>query len=594
MINNRILKLRELMSENHVDMYYIPTSDYHTSEYVGDYFQTRKFMSGFTGSAGVMIVTKKSAYLWSDGRYYIQAQEQIKGSEIIFMKQGEEGVETPFAFMKNNLPNQGSIAFDGRTITTNMGKLLKQLTDNKGGQLMVDVDYVAQIWKERPSLTVNPAFLLDKAYVGELVDSKLEKVRLKMQEKKVDYHLLTSLDDIAYLLNIRGNDILSTPVILSYLIIGNDSCVFYCDEQKLSKDIKKYLNHNGISVKAYADVYKDVTTLQGTVWLDPEIVNYTLFEKVSKTMDVYEKENPSIMMKAIKNNTEIENLRIAHIKDGVAVTKFMYWLKNNIGKTKIDEVFADCTLTTFRKEQSEFLEPSFDTICAYNANAAMMHYHATDDNKDELKAEGLLLVDSGGQYKNGTTDITRTFACGDMNPIWKRDFTLVLKGMAALSRAKFLEGCTGINLDILARQPLWNVGVDYRCGTGHGVGFVLGVHEGPHGIRWRKMMNRKEDTSLCAGMVVTNEPGVYQEGSHGIRIENELVVKKDIQNEYGQFMSFETITFAPIDLDMINEEYLDEETRIWLNAYHKEVFQKISPFLCDEEKDWLKTYTRAI
>lgn len=593
MINDRILKLRELMKQHQVDIYYIPTSDYHNSEYVGDYFQTRKFMSGFTGSAGVMIVTTDHAYLWSDGRYYIQAQDQIKGSEIIFMKQGEEGVETPFEFMRNQLPDNGVIAFDGRTVTTNMGKLLKQLTDFRGGKLLADVDFVGDIWNDRPALEVKPAFLLDVKYVGESVESKLAKARFKMQDANANYHILTSLDDIAYLLNIRGRDILSTPVILSYLVIGKDSCVFYCDERKLSDDIKGYLKDNGISIKGYDDVYTDVDDLRGTIWLDSEIVNYTLYEKVSKEMNVYEKENPTIMMKAIKNSVEIENLRIAHIKDGVAVTKFMYWLKNNITKMEIDEVLADRTLTAFREDQSEFIEPSFDTISAYNANAAMMHYHATEDNKDVLKPEGLLLVDSGGQYMNGTTDITRTFALGEVNPVWKRDFTLVLRGMSALSRAKFLFGCTGINLDILARQPLWNMGIDYRSGTGHGVGFTLGVHEGPHGIRWRKMF-RKEDTPLYEGMVVTDEPGVYEEGSHGIRIENELIVQKDVQNEYGQFMSFETITFAPIDLDMINEEYLDEETKVWLNTYHEEVYKKISPYLTDEENTWLKKYTRAI
>lgn len=594
MINSRIKQVRELMSENHVDIYYIPTSDYHNSEYVGEYFQTRTYMSGFTGSAGVMIISKEHAYLWSDGRYYIQAQEQIKDTEIIFMKLGERDVETPFEFMKNHLPKNGVIAFDGRTVTTDLGKQLKQLTDDKGGRLLFDVDFVAQIWQDRPTLEVKPAFLLEEKYAGKSVEIKLKEVRNKMKQAKVDYHILTSLDDIAYLLNIRGNDIPSTPVILSYLLLSEDTCSFYCDERKLSNEIKEYLKDNHIDIFKYNDIYTDIMKIAGSIWMDLEIVNYTLYEKANKKMKIYAKENPTIMMKAIKNDVELENLRIAHLKDGVAVTKFMYWLKSNIGKIEIDEVSADLKLTAFRQEQSDFIEPSFDTISAYNENAAMMHYHATDDHKSTLKASGLLLVDSGGQYKNGTTDITRTFALGEVNPIWKRDFTLVLSGMAALSRAKFLFGCTGINLDILARQPLWNIGIDYRCGTGHGVGFLLGVHEGPHGIRWRKMMNRKEDTPLFEGMVVTNEPGVYQEGSHGIRIENELIVQKDIQNEYGQFMKFETITFAPIDLDMIDLTYLDQDAKDWLNAYHKEVYNKLNPFLNEEEKEWLSKYTKAI
>ncbi|MDF9838218.1 MULTISPECIES: aminopeptidase P family protein [unclassified Breznakia] len=593
MINERINELRKLMKLNEVDLYYIPTSDYHNSEYVGSHFQAREYMSGFTGSAGVMIVTLNQACLWSDGRYYIQAEEQIKGTEIIFKRQGEVGVETPFEFVRSQIHEGFTIAFDGKTVSAQLGKQFESLVKNNHGKVLHDVDFVGDIWKERPNLEIKKAFILDKKYVGETTKAKISKLREKLHTYRVANHLITSLDDIAYLLNIRGRDIPSTPVILSYLLVTDDAVKFYVNKDKLSLEVLEYLSINNIEVKPYADAYEDINKIQGSILIDPEIVNFSLYKGISSSVQIIEQENPTIMMKAIKNAVEIENLRIAHIKDGVAITKFMYWLKKNIGTMEMDEVSVADKLTELRAEQLHYIEPSFDTISAYNANAAMMHYHATDDHKSNLKAEGLLLVDSGGQYLNGTTDITRTFALGKVDAVWKRDFTLVLRGMSTLSRAKFLTGCSGINLDILARQPLWNIGIDYRCGTGHGVGFVLGVHEGPHGIRWRKSY-RKEDTPLYPGMVVTNEPGVYQEGSHGIRIENELIVKKDESNEYGQFLSFETITFAPIDLDMIDVSFLDDESKSWLNDYHKQVFEKVSPYLTTEETTWLKEYTKAI
>lgn len=593
MVNERIKKLRDLMRDRGVDMYYIPTSDYHNSEYVGAHFRERAYMSGFTGSSGVMVITLDAAYLWSDGRYFIQAEEEIKGSEIIFKRQGETGGASPYEFIVSNLQEGSVLAFDGRTVSTLLGKMFEKAVGEHNGKIIYDIDLAGDIWKDRPALEKNPVFLMEVKYVGMDTKEKLSLIRNKMEMYKAKNHLITSLDDIAYILNIRGNDIPATPVVLSYLLIQEQQSFFYVDRDKLSDVIGAYLIENDIIVKPYNAIYEDIKTLSDTILLDGEIVNYTLYKGLNEDIKVLNHENPSIMMKAIKNDVEIENLRIAHIKDGVAVTKFMYWLKQNIGNVAMDEVSVADVLESFRKEQEHFIEISFDTIAAYNANAAMMHYHATDINKSELAPSGMLLVDSGGQYQNGTTDITRTFALGAVDLLWKRDFTLTLCGMSALARAKFLSGCTGINLDILARQPLWNIGIDYRCGTGHGVGFTLGVHEGPHGIRWRKS-NRKEDTVLQPGMVVTDEPGVYQEGSHGIRIENELIVEKRELNEYGQFLGFETITFVPIDLDLIDIEYLDRDTRNWLNMYHQEVFKKISPYLDEATTIWLKQYTKAI
>lgn len=593
MVNERIAKLRSLMKDNHIDLYYIPTSDYHNSEYVGEHFRTREYMSGFTGSAGVMIVTMQQALLWSDGRYYVQAEAQTKDSEIIFKRHGSDGVESPMEFMEQYLQDGMTIGFDGRTVSVQMGEALERLVLSKQGTLVYDVALIDQIWQDRPTLKKEPAFLMDIKYVGESIDEKLAKVRTAMKRKQAKYHVITSLDDIAYILNIRGRDIPCTPVLFSYLLMNEEQVFFYVDSDKLSTTIVEYLTSHQVVIKKYDQIYQDIMGVQQSILLDPEIVNYALYQGIPTAAKKVMSENPTIMMKAIKNSVELENLRIAHIKDGVAVSKFMYWLKTNIGKIPMSEVIADEKITALRAQQEGFIEPSFDTISAYNANAAMMHYHATLEQQATLQPSGMLLVDSGGQYLNGTTDITRTFALGEVNPLWKRDYTLVLTGMSALARAKFLAGCSGINLDILARQPLWQLGIDYRCGTGHGVGFALGVHEGPHGIRWRKFY-RKEDTPLFAGMVVTDEPGVYEAGSHGIRIENELVVKTAQHNEYGQFMEFETITFAPIDIDLIDEAYLDEATRNWLNAYHQQVFEKISPYLEAEEVSWLKQYTRAI
>ncbi|OCN04992.1 peptidase M24 [Erysipelotrichaceae bacterium MTC7] len=594
MINERIHALREKMKQYNIDYYYIPTNDYHNSEYVGAHFQERYYMSGFSGSMGTMIVGKESSYLWADGRYYVQAENEIKGSEITFKRLGSDGVETPLQFLQMNLPKEGVIGFDGKTAAAFEGLMMERIAKNKGGSLVSAYDLVGEIWTDRPARPTSNAFILNESYSGESTESKLGRIREVMKKHEAMVHVINSLDDIAWILNIRGGDIPATPVILSYLIIEQAECRYYVDESKLSEEVKAYFIKNNITVHPYDAIYHDVTYLKQTTMMDPEIMNYALYTEIKKATTTVELANPSIMMKSLKNETEIENLRIAHIKDGVAMTKFMYWLKQNIGKIEMDEVSVAEKLLTFREEQEQFIEVSFDTISAYNANAAMMHYHAQKETCAKLKPEGFLLVDSGGQYMNGTTDITRTFALGEVNPVWKHHFTQTLKGMSQLARQKFLSGCTGINLDILARQHLWNENIDYRSGTGHGVGFLLGVHEGPQGIRWRKAMNRKEDTPLMEGMIVTDEPGVYEEGSHGIRIENELVVKKDVLNEYGQFMAFETITFAPIDLDAIAVETLDEATKNWLNEYHEQVYAKLHKYLTAEEQAWLKEYTRKI
>lgn len=595
-INERVNSLRRVMKEKGIDMYFIPTSDYHDSEYVNAYFRGRAWLSGFTGSAGLMVVTQDKAVVWSDGRYFIQAEKQLSNTCIDFYRMGEKGYPSTFEFIKNEIIENGVLGFDGKVVSTIFGENLERALKKKHVTIKYDEDLFDEIWHDRPALPTDKIYELELQYAGKSLAEKVNDVREYMQQINANKYVLTSLDDIAWLLNIRGNDVTNNPVVLSYVMISNDDLYFYVDACKINEQVKAYLDNNHVIVKAYNDIYDDVKALtsEDVVLIDKERCNYAIVKSIDEEVKVIHKTNPTTLMKAIKNETEIENLRKAHIKDGVAVTKFMYWLKNNIGKIEMDEISVDKYLTSLRAQQEHFLDVSFGTIAAYNANAAMMHYSATEDDKAVLKPEGMLLVDSGGQYLEGTTDITRTFALGLVDAKWKRDFTLTLKGMIQLSKARFLEGCSGINLDILARQPLWDIHIDYKCGTGHGVGYLLNVHEGPHGIRWKKAFNRKEDTSLQAGMVVTNEPGVYVEGSHGIRCENELIVKKDMENEYGQFMDFETITFVPFDLDLIDINYLDEASKEWLNAYHKEVFNKISPALNEDEKNWLKTYTREI
>ncbi len=594
MINNRIAKLRAIMKEKNVDMYFIPTSDFHDSEYVHDYFKARSYMSGFTGSAGILIVTQQQAVLWSDGRYYIQAEKQLVNTCIDFYRQGDPTFPTPLQYICKELKEGQTLGFDGRVVSTVFAENVERALQDKHITISYDEDVVGLIWENRPNLPQSSVFVYDVKYCGKTMQDKLYEIRQKMQQAKATMHVLTSLDDIAYVCNLRGNDIPCNPVFLSYLIITQDCVTMYIDEQKLDAQVRAYLQENDVKVCGYNSIYEDVKQIENSnvVMVDKERCNYTIVKNIkAKVIHVV---NPTTLMKAIKNDVEIQNTKWAHIKDGVAVTKFMYWLKTNIGKIEMDELLVDEYISAQREKQEHFIDKSFSTIAAYNANAAMMHYSATAKNYAKLKPEGLLLVDSGGQYLEGTTDITRTFALGEVEAEWKKHFTLVLKGMSQLSRAKFLDGVSGINLDILARAPLWEHGIDYKCGTGHGVGHLLGVHEGPHGIRWQKLLNRKEDTKLMVGMNVTNEPGVYVAGSHGIRIENELLVVEDCVNSDGRFLSFECMTFAPIDIDAIDVNYLDEATRNWLNTYHKQVFDKISPYLNAEEVVWLKEYTRAI
>lgn len=596
MINKRIQMLRQKMAERGITIYVVPTSDFHESEYVGDYFKARKSITGFTGSAGTAVITMDQAGLWTDGRYFIQAAAQLANSEVKLFKMGEENVPTVIEFIRDHLVQGGGLGFDGRVINGRLGTELKELAEQKKASFHTSQDLVGMIWEERPAMPMEPVFLLEEQYTGESTTSKIKRVREKMKQSNADVHILTSLDDIAWMLNIRGNDILHFPVVLSFLAITQTECCLFIHSEVLSESVRMQLEQWGITICDYEAIYSYVAQIEAkkTVWMDCDRVNFNICNQLNSEVKVLNQENPTVRMKAIKNPVELENLRNAHVEDGVAFTKFMYWLKTNVGKIPMTEITASDYLAERRKEREGFLDLSFDTIAAYEANGAMMHYCADPESAAVLEPRGFLLVDSGGHYYQGTTDITRTMALGPITEKQREYFTIVLRSNLNLAAAKFLYGCNGHNLDILSRGPLWELGLDYKCGTGHGVGYLLNVHEAPNGFRWKIVPERKDSAIFEEGMVTTDEPGVYLEGEYGIRTENELVCCKAEKNEYGQFMKFETITYAPIDLDAIDPELLTKREKQLLNDYHHMVYEKLSPYLTEEEQKWLQVYTRAV
>lgn len=592
MINNRIEKLRSLMKEKDIFAYIIPSADYHQSEYVGEFFKGREFISGFTGSAGTVVITQEKAILWTDGRYFLQAEEELSTSCVELYKMGQENVPTTFEYIENEVPSGSKVGFDGRTISAAMGAILELNLAKKNITISYEDDLLNEIWEDRPALSDAKAFSLDVKYSGEDFTSKIARVREWMRENNTTTHILTSLDDIAWLFNIRGGDIKYNPVVLSYAVITLDKAILFIDENKLNDEIKTSFGEEVVEIKNYFEIYEFVKTInkEEIVLIDSNKISYSILKNIPAGVKVVNSMNPSTKFKAQKNSVEIENTKKAHIRDGVAVTKFMYWLKNNIGKIEITELSAADKITELRREQGKFIEESFGTIAGYASNGAIIHYSVTKESNITLKDRGLFLLDSGGQYFDGTTDITRTFALGELTEEEKYHFTTVARAMIRLSDVKFLHGVNGYYLDILARGILWNEGLNYNHGTGHGVGHVLNVHEGPNGFR----LDNKESAILEEGMITTNEPGFYKAGSHGIRLENEMLCVKGEKNEFGQFMEFEPITIAPIDLDAINVELMKEDEKAYLNEYHKMVFDTVSPFLTTEETNWLKEYTRAI
>lgn len=590
-INERIASLRSLMKERGIDAYIIPTYDPHQSEYVGDHWKTRVWISGFTGSAGTVVITMKEAGLWTDGRYFIQAANQIKDSEIKLFKMGIPGVPSYMEWLKENLTEGSSLGYDGKVFPVSDVKQIEEKLSSKNIKLVEEYDLVGEIWGDRPELPMDKIFIYDVKYAGKSPKEKINEVREKMEKVDASYYVLGSLDDIAWVYNIRGNDVECNPVVTSYGLISMDKAYLFVHKSKVPTEVEKYLNDNGIEVAEYDEVRKYAENIKenSRVFIDPSRINKWLYNGIPSSCKIVEGRNITTDLKAVKNSVEIGNLKNSYIKDGVALVKFLYWLDQNIGKIPMSEISVTEKLEDFRREQKDFVEPSFDTIAGYKEHAAMMHYSATKESDYSLEKEGMLLIDSGGQYLDGTTDITRTIVLGPISEEEKKDFTLTLKGHINLIKARFLYGATGSNLDVLSRFPLWQEGLDYKCGTGHGVGYFLNVHEGPHRISPAPNTVRLEE-----GMVVTIEPGVYKEGKHGIRIENDVVVKKDIETDSGQFMKFETISYCPIDLEGVDVELLNESERQWLNNYHEEVYKKLSPYLEGEEKEWLRRETRNI
>lgn len=606
-IRDRLDALRKLMKERGMDAYMIPTADFHESEYVGEHFKCREYMTGFTGSAGTALITMDEACLWVDGRYYVQAAAQLKDSTVTMMKMGQEGVLSLGAYLEDKMPEGGCLGFDGRVVNAAEGLALEEMLRERGARISYGEDLAGMIWQERPELSAEPAWVLDERYAGKSALDKIADVREAMEKVHASVHVLTSLDDIAWLLNIRGNDILYNPVVLSYALVTMDQLYLFVNSSVLEGkaypyledakgiSVREYLERTGVTVMPYDGVYDMVEGLKNEkVLLEKCRINYAVYRLIDGSNKVIDRMNPTASMKAVKNDVEIENEKRAHIKDGVAMTKFIYWLKKNTGRIPMDEISVSDYLGKLRMDQEGCIGLSFATISAYGAHGAMCHYSATPESSIPLEPRGLYLIDSGGQYYEGTTDITRTIAMGPVTDEEKEHFTLVLMSMLRLGDVKFLHGCRGLSLDYAAREPLWRRGLNYEHGTGHGVSYLSSVHERPNGIRFKMVPERQDNAVMEAGMITSDEPGVYIEGSHGIRTENLVLCVEDEKNEYGQFLRFEYLTYVPIDLEVIDREIMSERDVELLNRYHEQVYEKISPYLDEDERVWLAEATRAV
>lgn len=605
-VEDKLNALRRLMKERNLAAYIIPTEDFHGSEYVGEYFKTREYMSGFTGSAGTLIVLSKEAALWTDGRYFIQAAVQLAGSPITLMKSGQPGVPTIAEYLCDKLEAKSVIGFDGRTVTSLFVNKIAQKTDAKQITFAGGEDLVDRVWTDRPDISTEPVWELDVAYAGISREGKLRDVREKMRKEQADVLLITALDEIAWLLNLRGNDIRYTPVFLAYMLVTHDKAVLCVHEQILPEEIRENLEKAGISIESYDAIERFLHEIPigSKVWTDSAAVSYSLLNSLPEGTKRLDKPGPIALMKAVKTPQEMEHIRAAHIKDGVAVTRFIRWLKMNAQKQdgemtcdelgeKITEMSAARKLESFRAQMEGYLGASFAPIIAYGAHGAIVHYEPTEQTDVVLTGGSFCLADTGGHYREGTTDVTRTIAIGTVSEDEKRYYTIALRGHLALGAAKFMHGVCGQNLDVLAREPLWEAGLDYNHGTGHGVGFILGVHEGPQRFQWR-ITEDTQSIPLEEGMVISNEPGIYLEGRFGIRHENLVMCRKGEQNGYGQFMYLEPLTMVPFDREAILPEMMTERELQWLNDYHQRVYEALSPYFTGEEAEWLREATAAI
>ena len=600
-IKDRLEKLRAAMAKNGIDYYIMPTSDYHNSEYSADFFKVREYFCGFDGSNGTLVVSQNFAGMWTDGRYFIQAENQMKGTGVELFKMLNPGVPTIAEFLFDNMKDGETLGFDGKVISTSVGENYEKKLSGKAVKYKIDKDLAEDVWTDRPALPCHDMYVLSDELCGRSFKEKLANVRSKMREFGATAHLLSKLDDIMWLTNLRGSDVECNPVALAYAYITFDRFVLFVQEKEVTDEVRAYCDKVGIELKDYHEVMNFISEvkLDGNVLCDKRNTNFltykTLLDRTKEAGVLLKNEkDPTEIMKAVKNETELKNIREVYLKDSVVLTKFIYWVKKNVGKIPMTEYTAAEKLDGMRAELPGFIELSFPTISAYKANAAMAHYEATKDNAAEVKADGMLLVDSGATYMGGTTDVTRTIVVGEISDEIKKHYTATVMGMLNLASSKFMEGCTGRNVDTFARMALWEMGIDYNHGTGHGIGYMLNVHEGPHNIRWR-FNEGMHEAVLQPGMIVSDEPGVYIEGSHGIRIENIVEVVERETNEYGRFLGFDHLTYAPIDLEAIDKKYMQPKDIEKLNNYHKMVYEKVSPFIDDEDvKSWLKEATRAI
>ncbi len=594
-IGERLQALRKEMRNRSLAAYIVPTDDFHSSEYVGDYFKAREYLSGFTGSAGTLLVEPDRAALWTDGRYFLQAEQQLAGSGIRLMKSGQPDVPALADYLAESLSEGDVIGFDGRCVTSAFVEKLKEKTGEKRISFYGEEDLAGLVWRERPPLSAEPVWELSTAYAGLSREEKLAAVRGKMTKRQADAFLTTALDEIAWLLNLRGNDVKNTPVFLAYFLLTESRAALCAQKEAFSEEIRGKLAQAGVSLYPYESIEEQTAALPlGTRLLaDEGRVNYRLLQAVPEGVKRLDGESPIALLKAVKTPREITNIRQAHEKDGVAVTRFIYWLKTNVEKGTVTEMGAAEQLERLRSGMEGYLGPGFDPIIAYGPHGAVVHYEATPETDAALRPEGLCLADTGGHYIEGTTDITRTIALGKLTAEEKRAYTLVLKGHLRLGAAKFLQGVCGQNLDVLAREPLWQEGLDYNHGTGHGVGYLLSVHEGPQSFRWR-ITKEASCVPLEEGMILSNEPGLYLAGKFGVRHENLVLVRKGEKNDFGQFMYLEPLTMVPFDRDAIDEKLLTVEERKLLNEYHQRVFETVSPWLAGEELAWLEKATAAL
>lgn len=593
-VNEKIDKLRELMQQRNIDIYIIPTADYHQSEIPGSSFKARKFMSGFTGSEGTLAVSMDEAWLWVDGRYFLQAEIELQESCIGKMEMGEPGVPGIVQYIEEHLPDGGTVGFDGRVISVRTGEEIACAVEKHGGSIHMNEDLVDIIWTDRPKEGSSTGWLLSDEYTGESSSSKIGRLRRWLEENGCDSCLVTGLDDVAWLTNMRGNDIRRIPFVLAFMIVDLEGGYLFVNSSRLTEELLDDLDKNGIKMQPYDSIYSFLRkSSYRRMLMDTGSVNCMLYSSIPGGTEIEDQKLPLEKWKSVKNNVQLEHIREVNLWDSVAQTKTFHWLKKHVATQKITEADVGRILHRFRSLNDRFISESFKTIAAYGSNSAIIHYTPSKSSCRELKPEGMILIDNGGQYLGGTTDGTRTVVLGHVTDEEKRDYTLVLKGHIRLASAVFPYGCTGRNLDVLARGAMWKLHMDYRHGTGHGIGYLSNVHEGENAFRWRKS-DILPDPVLEEGMITSVEPGYYRNGHYGIRLENATAVVEDGVSEYGRFMKLEVLSFIPFDRAAIIADMLDEEELEWLNGYHRSVYEKLSPYLTDEEREWLKQETAPI